>query len=277
MASMQVKLQLTAAVNNEEFVLFYQPLVDMRDRTIFGMEALIRWNHPTRGLLAPGAFIVQAEESGHIVNIGKWVLQKACTDIAALQAAAGKKLMMSLNVSSKQLDLPTFLPELIDVLDKTRIDPGWLQLEITESIFLKDATRIGKLFEDIRALGVLIAFDDFGTGYSSLSYIGKYPVDTLKLDQSFVKNMSKSPINAEIVQFVINIAGAAKMKVTAEGVEEEEHRSRLLSYGCILAQGFLFSKGIPLGEMLELLSRRAPIPSRQVEQPSNVVGIRITA
>jgi diguanylate cyclase (GGDEF)-like protein len=277
MASMQARLQLTAAIQNEEFELFYQPLVDMRDWSIFGMEALIRWNHPTRGLLFPGDFIKLAEESGHIVSIGQWVIKRGCRDMAALHAAAGKKLLMSLNVSSKQLDVPTFFSELVEVLEETKIDPTWLQLEITESIFLTDAARVGKLFEDIRALGVQIAFDDFGTGYSSLSYIGKYPIDTLKLDQSFVKNMSKSPINAEIVQFVINIAAAAKMKVTAEGVEEEEQRRQLVSYGCILAQGFLFSKGIPLIEMIELLARREALTPKPVDKPANPGGLRIIA
>ena len=253
LAVLQSKLQLKAAVANEEFVLFYQPLVNLPDRSIYGMEALIRWNHPTRGLLPPGAFIQLAEETGHIVAMGTWVMHQACLDLQRFQKVCDRPLVMSLNVCSKQLDVPNFMDGLRRALDTSQVDPACVQLEITESIFIKDAVRIGRMFEEIRELGVQIAFDDFGTGYSSLSYLERYPIDTLKLDQSFVQAMGEGTVNAEIVQLVINLADAIGMKVTAEGVEEEEQALTLLEYGCVLAQGYHFSKPISFDRMMDLV------------------------
>ena len=268
LANLQAKQQLKLGVERKEFVLFFQPLVDLRDESLYGMEALIRWNHPTRGLLAPGAFIALAEETGHILDMGQWVMREACQELARFNARCDRDLVMSLNVSSRQLDLPTFFPELQEALHDTGVDPKLIQLEITESIFLKDAERIGQLFRDIRALGVQIAFDDFGTGYSSLSYLERYPIDTLKLDQSFVQRMVKSSINAEIVQMVLHLARATGMKVSAEGVEEREQAQALVQSGCILAQGYLFSKPVPRDSMNALIDADLDRRRRMHARPS---------
>jgi diguanylate cyclase (GGDEF)-like protein len=253
LAALQDKLQLKAAIENNEFLLYYQPLVDMRDLSIKGMEGLIRWNHPSEGIKAPGTFIGLAEETGHIRAIGTWVLQQACSDLPLLQKHFDRSLLMSVNVSTWQLDEPSFFKNLAKLLETSNVKPSSLQLEITESIFLKDALRIGQLFKDIRALGVKIAFDDFGTGYSSLGYLERYPVDTLKIDQTFVRNMNNSPANADILKLLIDIARATGMKIFAEGVEEPEQASALIAYGCNLAQGYLYSRPVPRDAMIDLL------------------------
>ena len=254
LADVQRKLQLKAGIDQGEFELFFQPLIDLDTRSVYGMEALIRWNHPSRGLLAPGAFIQLAEDTGQIVPMGTWVMQESCRRLQQFQEITGNPLLMSLNVSSKQLDTPDFLDLLKAALADSGVDPTCIQLEITESIFLKDAERIGQLFADIRELGVQIAFDDFGTGYSSLCYLERYPIDTLKLDQSFVQHMTEGSVNTEIVKMVINLADAIGMKVSAEGVEEEQQALDLVSFGCSLAQGYLFSKPVPFARMLELIA-----------------------
>lgn len=249
------KLQLKAAVENHEFELSYQPLVNTRDRSICGVEALIRWNHPLHGPLAPDAFIPLAEETGLIVPIGRWALHQACLDFRILQRASEQPLCLSVNVSSRQLDEASFVNDLACALRESCIAPHRLQLEITESIFLKETERVRNLFEEIRALGVKIAFDDFGTGYSSLSYLDKFPIDTLKIDQSFVQHMIDNSVNADIVKMVIRLAYAAGIKVTAEGVETVEQAALLEEYGCTLAQGFLYSRPLSLQAMTKVLVR----------------------
>lgn len=253
MAALQAKKELKAAVDRCEFELYYQPLVRMRDRSVYGMEALIRWNHPKRGLVGPGAFIQLAEETGYICAIGSWVLKQACIDYQRLQESSRDPLLLSLNVSSRQLDEPGFLAFVKSVLEETKMEPRCLQLEITESVFLNDAIRIGTLFRDLRALGLRIAFDDFGTGYSSLSYLERYPIDTLKIDQSFVQGMVRSSVNLDIVRVMIEIARVTGMQVSAEGVEEPEHARVLLELGCSVCQGYLYSRPLPMAAMLDVL------------------------
>ncbi|SEC13752.1 putative bifunctional diguanylate cyclase/phosphodiesterase [Terriglobus roseus] len=249
----QRKMELKAAVEHEQFVLYYQPFVDMRDRSIYGVEALIRWNHPTRGLVAPGSFIPLAEETGQILAIGLWTLQQSCRDFASLQENSSRDLLMSVNVSPRQLFETPFLKILQDVLDETSMPPSQLQLEITESIFIRDATSIGSLLHDIRALGVKVAFDDFGTGYCSLSYLTRYPIDTLKVDQSFVRAMNQSEGGTNLVLFIVALAHEFRMSVTAEGVEEVEQEAALLKQGCMHAQGYLYSRPVPMDMMIGLL------------------------
>lgn len=253
LANLQLKLQLGSAVEREEFRLSYQPIVDLQDRSIRGVEALIRWHHPERGMLSPGEFISQAEETGEIVQIGAWVLQQACKDFRRMLESSRTPLHLNVNVSSRQLDEPTFLGQLMQIIEESEITPDLLQLEITESVFLKNADQTGILFREIRKLGVKIAFDDFGTGYSSLSYVDKYPIDILKIDQSFVQRMCGSTVNANIVQMVIRLAQAAGMSVSAEGVETEEQAIVLQQYGCHLAQGYLYSRPQPLDRIVTML------------------------
>ncbi len=270
LTALQEKLQLKAAIENEEFVLYYQPIVHLRDASIYGVEALVRWNHPLRGLLAPGAFIGLAEESGHIVPLGSWILRQSCCEFRRLQQASARNLVLSVNVSTRQMEKEDFLRELRQVIEDSGIDPRYLQLEITESIFLKDTVRIGALLSEVRALGVRIALDDFGTGYSSLGYLEKYPIDTLKIDQTFVRRMRANTVNADIVQLTIKLAQAIGIGVSAEGVEEHLQAFDLLEYGCDIAQGFLYSRPVALESTLALLSLGHARPAPDQNQPSSL-------
>lgn len=249
----QTTLQIKSAVSNDEFALFYQPLVDMRDCSIYGVEALIRWNHPKRGLLSAGEFIQHAEDAGYSVEIGQWTLLRACADAKMIQETIREDLLMSVNISARQLESESFIHELKSVLRSSGIDPHMLQLEIVESAFLRDAVRVGKMFETIRSMGVRIALDDFGTGYSCLSYLQKFPIDTLKIDQSFIRGIHEGSINSYIVRFLIELAESTKMRILAEGVEVREHVDVLTANGCYLAQGYLYSRPVCLDDLRQLL------------------------
>ena len=245
--------QLESAIERAEFELYYQPLINTSDASLYGVEALIRWNHPESGLLRPADFIPLAEESGLIVELGSWVLRRACDDFHLFEPF-NENLLLSVNVSSRQLDEPSFILELADILEQTAMPAHLLQLEITESIFLLDSMRVGALFMAIRALGVKIAFDDFGTGYSSLSYLERYPVDMLKVDRYFVQRMSEGHVSTEIVQLIVHLAQSVGIGVAAEGVEKHEQAATLSSLGCNIAQGFLYSEPIPLRAITALLA-----------------------
>lgn len=260
--------ELKRAIAEEEFVLWYQPLVDMKDGSIYGSEALIRWQHPVRGLLGPYTFIRLAEETGHIIEIGNWVLRKACGDFHKFQEKSSRPLLLSLNVSSKQLELPGYFDLLTRTLQETNMPPHQLQLEITESILMSEPALMGPLLQRIRALGIKIAFDDFGTGYSSLSYIQKFPVDTLKIDQSFVRSVVESSVNGKIIQFIMGMSEALGMSVSVEGVETEFEATTLLGFGCRIAQGFWYSRPVEREAFFGLLKRKSLIPSEVIRIPA---------
>jgi diguanylate cyclase (GGDEF)-like protein len=266
--AMHARAELKRGLQQEEFVLWYQPLVDMQDGSIYGMEALIRWMHPQKGLVGPGAFIKLAEDTGHIVEMGNWVLRRGCMDYAALQAQSATPLLLSLNVSTRQLELNNFMDLLKAVLAETKMPPNKLQLEITESILLGDPVGMGRVFREIRSLGVKIAFDDFGTGYSSLSYIQRFPVDTLKIDQSFVRSLKNGPVNADVIRLMIDLSVVTGMRVSAEGIESIEEASTMLRLGCRIAQGFLYSKPVPIDDFLKLLSRKSLAPPEMLNTHS---------
>lgn len=256
--------ELARAIQEEEFVLWYQPLVDMQDGTIYGSEALIRWQHPTRGLLSPYAFIRLAEETGRIVDIGNWVLRTACRDFRKFQERSTRPLLLSLNVSTKQLELPNYMELLKRTLEETDMPATQLQLEITESILMTEPARMGTLLQEIRALGIRIAFDDFGTGYSSLSYIQKFPVDTLKIDQSFVRSLIDSPVNGKIIQLIMGLSETIGMSVSVEGVETEFEANTLLRLGARIAQGFLYSRPVDMEAFFKLLGRKSLLPATTI-------------
>jgi diguanylate cyclase (GGDEF)-like protein len=264
LSKIQTTLQLKSAIDNDEFDLYYQPFVNLKDNTIYGVEALIRWVHPKRGLLSAGEFISHAEDAGYSIAVGQWVLRRACRDFAAIREVMPGNMIMSVNVSNQQFEEASFLRELATMIESHKVDPHMLQLEIVESVFLRDAERVGALFSRIRSLGVRIALDDFGTGYSSLSYLHRFPIDTLKIDQSFIRGMQRNSLNSSIVKLLVNLAVNGGMTVLAEGVEDPEHVEVLLANGCEHAQGYLYSRPVPLDELLALLRRGldAPLPGR---------------
>jgi diguanylate cyclase (GGDEF)-like protein/PAS domain S-box-containing protein len=250
-----IEESLRRALQRKEFTLHYQPLVCLRTNAIVGAEALIRWTHPTRGLLSPGQFIPIAEECGLILPIGRWVLREACEQARAWLDAGLPAITMSVNVSAMEFGDEGFLEGLFSVLADTRLDSTCLELELTESVLMKRVETTAVILNTLRKRGVRMAVDDFGTGYSSLSYLRKLPIDALKVDQSFVRQISTGGDDVAIVTAVINMARSLKLKVIAEGVETRAELDFLKAHHCDEAQGYFFSKPVPARDFVRLLER----------------------
>jgi len=257
----RVRSELDRALANDELVLEYQPIVDLRTGRRVGAEALVRWQHPERGLLTPGEFIELAEDSGQILGIGAWVLRTACHDAARL---LGDSARVSVNVSPRQLQHPSLVQDVAAVLDETGLSPARLLLEITETATLTgSASEVSSTIDrlaELRELGLQLALDDFGTGYSPLSYLRRFPVDLLKIDRSFVTDITRNPEDEAIVRGVVEMAHALGMKALAEGVEDRDQLELLLALGCDLAQGYLWARPAPVEEAAAAL--RLPGPRR---------------
>lgn len=249
---------LRKALERQELLLYYQPQLDLRTGKILGMEALIRWLHPDRGLILPADFIPLSEESGLIVPVGQWVLHTACAQNKALHAAGFPPMSVSANLSGRQI-LDPQLPETVArILKDTGLDPKYLVVELTESILIKNRKTVLNTLHELREMGIQISLDDFGTGYSSLSYLNRFPVDTLKIDKSFVDNTPTNTDNVALIRAIIAMAHSLKLKVLAEGVEEERQLVFLREEGCNEAQGNLFSPAVPI-EALEKLLRQGTL------------------
>ncbi|HDZ84794.1 MAG TPA: EAL domain-containing protein, partial [Nitrospirae bacterium] len=255
-ARLQLETDLRQAMNQEEFRLHYQPIISMKTGKITGVEGLIRWQHPLKGLINPDEFIPTAEETGLIVTIGEWVISEAAHQLSRWQKIFpfDPPLTVSVNISSKQL-LPTLVKHIKDVLGKTGLDPGSLILEITESILMESAEMVAPLLLQLKGLGVKLYIDDFGTGYSSLSYLHGFPVDVLKIDRSFIARIGSNGDNLEIVKAIVTLAHSLDMKVIAEGVETEEQLEKLKKLGCEYIQGFFYSKPLEMKMFEDLLKQ----------------------
>ena len=240
LAMLQLETDLRRAVERNEFRIFYQPVVSMNEGTILGFEALVRWQHPERGLLTPEEVIPLAEETGLIIPIGYIVLQEACRQMRVWHKTFGTTPFVSVNISAKQFSQKNLIDHLRSILELTDFDPQYLKLEITESIIMEDIAIASSLLQKLKDLQVRLLIDDFGTGYSSLSYLHKFPIHTLKIDRAFVSSTEGE--NWEIVRTIISLARNLGMDVIAEGVETESQKDYLLSLGCDKAQGFLFSR-----------------------------------
>ncbi len=231
---------LRGAIKREEFLLVYQPQVDLRNGHIIGVEALVRWRHPELGLVPPTKFIPLAEETGLIVPLGAWVLKEACCQAVRWQTA-GHPLRMSVNLSARQFEQRGLAQAIGDTLRETGLDSRWLDLEMTESTMIKNTQRATQTLQELKALGVRTSLDDFGTGYSSLAYLCRFPLDILKVDRSFVQGLSGDVKGLAVVQAIIQMAHALGLEVVAEGVETAEQRDQLASLNCDAMQGYLFS------------------------------------
>ena len=257
---------LHRALDRHELRVHYQPEIDLRTGTIVGVEALLRWEHPQRGLLGPDEFIRVTEETGLIVPIGRWVLEQACRQLGRWQAEyplAADDLFVSVNLSARQLGRRALIAEVAQVLDDTGLDPARVHFEITESVLMDDVERSSEQLHQLHDLGVCLIVDDFGTGYSSLSYLSRFPVDLLKVDRSFVRGLGLDPADTAIVRAVITLAHNLGLRAVGEGVERTEHLDALRALGCDLAQGFLLGRPQSGPAIGELLSARAEPEARR--------------
>jgi len=254
-ASIINRLQLEADLRNavehhRNFVLHYQPILDLRDHRLKGFEALVRWEHPSRGVIYPLEFIPLAEETGMIVPLSEWILRESCRQLRLWQVKFGESLplTMSVNISSRVLLHKDFLDQVTKILDAESVPPSSLALEVTESVLLEHTSTALETMTSLQSMGIHIHLDDFGTGYSSLSYLHNFPVNALKIDRTFIAKMT-SLENQEIVRTIVALAQNLNLDVIAEGVELDQQLSAVRDMSCQYGQGFLFSKPIPAGAM----------------------------
>jgi EAL domain-containing protein (putative c-di-GMP-specific phosphodiesterase class I) len=250
----KLESELRGALARQELAVHYQPIVRLEGGGTMGFEALLRWKHPELGTIPPDKFIGLAEETALIVPIGRSVLEIACRDLVRFQERLGREMMMSVNVSGRQFAEPSFLSELKTVIADTGVDPRSLKLEITEGVLMDHRSRPLGWIEGCKKLGASIALDDFGTGFSSLSYLASFPIDTLKIDRSFVRAMGGDPRSLKIVRAINQLAHGIGLDVVAEGIEEDHQRRELQLMGCELGQGFLFSRAVPFEEAVQRAS-----------------------
>lgn len=248
---------LRHALEQQAFILHYQPKVALDTGAVVGVEALIRWHHPERGFIAPSQFIPIAEGSGLIVPLGRWVLQEACRQARTWQDSGLPAITMAVNVSAIEFRQKDFLQSIREVLEETRLEPNWLELEITEGVLMQDVDSNLSILHELKGLGVRLAIDDFGTGYSSLSYLRYFPVDVLKIDQSFVRDISTDANDAALVGAIVSMGKSLKLRIVAEGVETQAQLSFLRAHQCDEGQGFLFSCPVAPAEFAKLLGGRA--------------------
>ncbi|MCA1772483.1 MAG: EAL domain-containing protein [Halomonas sp.] len=248
---------LHAALRNDEFELYYQPIVEAHTGRIRSAEALIRWHHPTRGIVSPGIFIPIAEQTGQIIALGRWILKKACQTFADLNAKGYRVGLVSVNISALQFHRDGFIGEVQNILAETGLPAELLELEITESVLFNEADNAIAMLRTLREMKIAIAIDDFGTGFSSLSYLRDLPISKVKLDRTFIQNITDSPSDSAIVEGIITMAHKMDLTVVAEGIETYEQRQDMVNRKCDLLQGFLFSRPVSLNDLV-LLPEQLP-------------------
>jgi diguanylate cyclase (GGDEF)-like protein/PAS domain S-box-containing protein len=264
---LELKGDLQRALENGELELHYQPVVTLQTGKIGSLEALVRWNHPVRGLILPNQFIPLAEESGLIVALGRWVLRVACRQAKHLQEChpSDPPLGVGVNLSVRQLQEKDLVNHVVEALEGADLDPGSLTLEITESVLMSDPETTKAKLAELKAVGVRVAVDDFGTGYSSLSYLSQFPVDVLKIDRAFVEPVAEGVEESALAAAIVKLGDALHLQTVAEGIEDPEQMDRLLQLGCVVGQGFLFAEPMSLDETLRFLdSARAKVPPEPV-------------
>ncbi len=250
---LNLETSLRHALEREEFVLYYQPQQNLSDGKVFGVEALIRWQHPDLGLISPLEFIPLLEETGLIIPVGEWVLRTACFQAQEWNENSNKSLRMSVNLSGRQITSSNFIATVEQALEDSKLDPNLLELEMTESILMQDMQSTIRTLEIISSKSVRLAIDDFGTGYSSLSYLKRFPIDTLKIDRSFIRDLTQDPEDATLVEAIIAMGRTLHLNVVAEGVETEQQLKFLQMHDCSSIQGYLISKPLPAAELTSLL------------------------
>jgi EAL domain-containing protein (putative c-di-GMP-specific phosphodiesterase class I) len=238
---MELEMDLQDAIEREEFYLVYQPTIALSDMSTTGVEALIRWKHPVRGIISPDDFIPLAEETGLITEIGKWVLDQACSQGAAWRAA-GYAIGMAVNVSARQLDSDQLIADIEAALASSGLEPGALTIEITETTLMRNVEETTRRLLAVKQLGVRVAIDDFGTGYSSLAHLQRFPVDALKIDRSFISGLSQNKEGEALIHTLVQLGRALSIETFAEGIEQQQQLSKLKDEDCDSGQGFLFAR-----------------------------------
>ncbi|HMF56180.1 MAG TPA: EAL domain-containing protein, partial [Pyrinomonadaceae bacterium] len=263
---LQMETDLRRAVDRQEFFLEYQPIVELKTGKVHGFEALVRWQHPERGMISPLDFIPVAEENGLIIPLGKWVLREACQQLRRWQEqlSDNSSFNLSVNLSSRQFSQPDLVEQIAETIKETAVNPKGLKLEITESMVMENIDTAVDMLMRLRSLNVEISLDDFGTGYSSLSYLHRFPINTLKIDRSFVSRMTESSENAEIVRTIATLARSLEMDVVAEGIEKERQFEQLKALNCEYGQGYLFSEPVAYDEAFRLLLEAINNPTHSV-------------
>ncbi len=257
---LDLEVRLRKAMQQDQLELYYQPKVCLKNNRIVGVEALIRWNDPDRGLIPPLEFIPFAEETGLILPISHWVLETACRQIVTWQKAGRKPIRMAVNLSARQFQDPGFVRQVATILQQTGVNPKWIELEITESMLMENMQDMLPVLHELKALGVSLAIDDFGTGYSSLAYLKEMPIDVLKVDRAFVKDLPHGRNDCAITRTIIVLAQQLGLSVVAEGIEQSEQAKFLTESGCDIGQGFLYSRPLKLSALEEKLNQTTLAP-----------------
>ncbi|PKM43786.1 MAG: hypothetical protein CVV05_13065 [Gammaproteobacteria bacterium HGW-Gammaproteobacteria-1] len=257
-AHLELEQSLRGALERGEFEVHYQPQICLQDGTVTGVEALLRWNRPDGKFVGPDTFIPVLEETGLIVQVGAWVMRRACTDAVRWNKSLGRELLVAVNLSRRQFDDAHLAETVEDVLRESGLSPALLELEVTESIVMSNTVRAGHVMETLRGTGVHLAMDDFGTGYSSLVYLKRFPLDRLKIDKEFVRDIGVDPNDDAIVRTIIALAENLGLEAVAEGVETTVQRDFLQLHGCQLAQGYLYSRPLPVAELEAYFAKWMP-------------------
>jgi len=252
---LRLETDLRHALERQEFELYYQPQINLLNGELSGLECLLRWRHPEWGLISPCEFIPVLEETGLIIQVGEWVLRQACVQLSCWQNEGIPPKRLSINISSRQFDMVAFEPAIRKILAETLAEPGRLEFELTESLLVKNERITFDLLERFNLMGIKLSIDDFGTGYSSLSYLKRFPIHTLKIDRSFIKDVTHDPEDATIVDAIITLAKKLNLEIIAEGVETPDQLQFMIAHQCVIAQGFLFSPPIPAREVETFLSK----------------------
>jgi EAL domain-containing protein (putative c-di-GMP-specific phosphodiesterase class I) len=256
--------ELRSAVERGEFALHYQPIIDLASAEITGFEALLRWHHPARGIVAPGEFITVAEQSGIIIELGAWVRREASKACASwIPFVDGRELSVTVNVSARELRERTFVEDLRQLLQETGLAPHRFVLEMTENVLVGNDSSTLERLHALKQLGVQLAIDDFGTGYSSLSYLQQFPVDLIKIDKSFIDRLGEADAESPLSRAVVSLGNVLSIRTVAEGIETEKQYARLRELGCPLGQGFLFSRPIPGEQVKDFVADHADAGSAE--------------
>jgi EAL domain-containing protein (putative c-di-GMP-specific phosphodiesterase class I) len=265
--TLHLESDLRTALQQDELALHFQPKFDLRSGALLGAEALLRWDHPEHGMISPGTFIPMAEETGLIVDIDRWVMDRTCRHIRNWRDCGLAQLAVSINLSGREFNFDRPELTLARILDANGIDPSLIELEITETVLMADPSAAAAKLAELKAMGIRLAVDDFGTGYSSLGYLKRFPLDVLKIDREFVKDLDHDENDRTLCRAMISMARGLGLEVVAEGIETREQHDFLRFEGCQIGQGFLLARPLPVEDYEAMLTENSPVKASADQQP----------